>query len=165
MPRRSTRIADRNAASAALDEETEEFVRDVLNQATSFVLRKRKREDEEVQEEIQELEHEIKRLKDENADLTISLTSSLGSCQESNMRRAETVEKSTELQADKDLLEKKAEEQAHTIKSLETAAGTSEEENKNLKVELERLRKYEVLWEETSTKFNTISCKLAYLQV
>ncbi|KAG9522823.1 hypothetical protein KCU93_g6882, partial [Aureobasidium melanogenum] len=147
----------RNAASAALDEETEEFVRDVLNQATSFVLRKRKREDEEVQAEIQGLEHEIKVLKDNNADLETRLTKSLGSCQETNMRKAEAVEKSTELQADKDLLEKKAEEQAHTIKSLETAAGTWEEENKNLKVELERLRKYEVLWNETSTKFNTIS--------
>ncbi|KAG9566703.1 hypothetical protein KCU71_g4263, partial [Aureobasidium melanogenum] len=143
MPRRSTRTADRNAASAALDEETEEFVRDVLNQATSFVLRKRKREDEEVQAEIQELKDR--------------LTTSLQSCQETNMRKAEADQKTLEIQAEKELLEKKAEEQADTIKSLETAVVTAEEENKNLKVKLERLRKYEVLWEETSTKFNTIS--------
>ncbi|KAH0029079.1 hypothetical protein KCU78_g3459, partial [Aureobasidium melanogenum] len=140
----------RNAASAALDEETEEFVRDVLKQATSFVLRKREEEDEEVQAEIQELEDEIVHLK-------TRLTNSLQRCQETNMGKAEADQKTIETQAEKELLEKKAEEQADTIKSFETAVGTAEEENRNLKVELERLRKYEILWEETSTKFNTIS--------
>ncbi|KAH0020892.1 hypothetical protein KCU78_g6314, partial [Aureobasidium melanogenum] len=147
----------RNAASVALDEETEEFVRDVLKQTTSFVLRKRKREDEDVQAEIQELKDEIQMLKDENDDFKARLTKSLGSCQETNMRKAEAVQKSAELQAEKDLLEKKAEEQAHTVKSLETAVGASEEENNILKAELERLRKFEVLCKEMKTKFNTIS--------
>ncbi|KAG9843176.1 hypothetical protein KCU98_g1685, partial [Aureobasidium melanogenum] len=131
-------------------EETNELFLDFAKQTQSFFLRKRKREDERVQAEIQKLEDDI-------VDLKNRLTTSLKSCQETNMRKAEADRKTTEIQAEKELLEKKAEEQAHTIKSLETAVGESEEENEILKVELERLRKYEVLWEETATKFNIIS--------
>lgn len=152
MPRFKFKLSGRSSLPDTPDQDTEEFVNDVLERTKSFVSRKRQREHEDIQEKTQGLEEEIVHLKGQ-------LTASLVSCETAKLRKAEAVQTSNNLQAEKELLEKKVEEHTHAINTLEKAVEPTEEENKNLEAELERLRKYEILWKETASKFNTISCK------
>ncbi|CAD0094806.1 unnamed protein product [Aureobasidium mustum] len=87
-----------------MDEETAKEIRGLQDQLSSLLSRKRKRDNDA-------LEDEVKHLKQR-------LTNSLKRCQDANAKSAQLSKKNKELEIENELLEKSTKDQAHSISRL-----------------------------------------------
>ncbi|KAG9667505.1 hypothetical protein KCU99_g8905, partial [Aureobasidium melanogenum] len=115
--------------SAAMDEETAKEIQRLQDELTSLLSRKRKRDDDA-------LEDEVKHLKER-------LTNSIKRCQDANLRSTQLSKKNKELEIENELLEKSTKDQAHSINRLGLEIDELEQENNRLKAKLEKLEKHE----------------------
>ncbi|KAG9957020.1 hypothetical protein KCU61_g9385, partial [Aureobasidium melanogenum] len=104
------------------DEEDAKEILDLQNQISTIFMRKRKREFDASEDEIKHLKHR--------------LASSLNRCQQANARVTLALETVKQLRIENELLEKETKKQVRSIKALE-------DENEQLKISLETLKKNE----------------------
>lgn len=112
-----------------MDDETAKEVQGLQDQLTSLLPRKRKRDDDA-------LEDEIKHLKQR-------LTNSIKRCQDANIKSTQTSKKNKELEIENELLEKSTKDQARSIRRLGHKIDELEQENNRLKARLENFEKHE----------------------
>ncbi|KAH0345279.1 hypothetical protein KCU81_g4421, partial [Aureobasidium melanogenum] len=111
-----------NASPSNHDEDDAKEILELQNQISAILMRKRKREFDASEDEVKHLKHR--------------LASSLARCQETNTRLASALDTIRKVRTENELLERETKKQVRSVKALE-------DENKQLKTQLENLKKNE----------------------